>query len=121
MKPYFKTKTGAGWGAGSGVGKRRLFFAIILQLRISWGFCCGAMGSVVSLEPWDAGWGGFCCFLCFFFFELFRASPVAYGGSQARGLMGVVAAGLHHSHSHSNEGSKPHLQPMLQLMATPDP
>ena len=35
-------------------------------------------------------------FLLFFFF---RASPVAYGSSQARSPMGATAAGLHHSHS----------------------
>ena len=38
----------------------------------------------------------------FFFFGLFafyRAAPVAYGDSQARDLIGTVAAGLHHSHS----------------------
>ena len=34
----------------------------------------------------------------FFFFSYFRAAPVAYGGSQARGQIGVVATGLHHSH-----------------------
>ena len=33
------------------------------------------------------------------FFLLFRAAPEAYGGSQARGLIGATAAGLHHSHS----------------------
>ena len=33
-------------------------------------------------------------FLFFFFFCLFRAAPVAYGGSQGRGLIGTVAAGL---------------------------
>ena len=27
----------------------------------------------------------------------FRATPVAYGGSQARGLIRVIAAGLRHS------------------------
>jgi len=36
-----------------------------------------------------------------------RAAPSAYGGSQARGLIGAGAAGLHHSHS--NEGSEPRL------------
>ena len=38
-------------------------------------------------------------FLSFFFwsFFLFRATPVAYGGSQARGLIGATTAGLHHS------------------------
>ena len=38
-------------------------------------------------------------FLFFFSFCLFRAVPTAYGGSRARGLIGAVAAGLHHSHS----------------------
>ena len=32
-----------------------------------------------------------------FFFAFSRATPAAYGGSQARGLIGVVAVGLHHS------------------------
>ena len=35
--------------------------------------------------------------LFYFVFCLFRATAVAYGGSQARGLIGVVAASLHHS------------------------
>ena len=30
-------------------------------------------------------------------FCLFRAAPMAYGGSQARGLIGAVPASLHHS------------------------
>ena len=30
---------------------------------------------------------------------LSRAAPTAYGGSQARGQIGAVAASLHHSHS----------------------
>ena len=58
----------------------------------------------------------------FFFFCLFafsRAAPLVYGGSQARSQIRAVAAGLRQSHS--NEGSKPHLQPTPQLMATPDP
>ena len=38
---------------------------------------------------------------------LFRAVPVAYGVSQARGLIRVRAAGL--NHSHSNTRSEPHL------------
>ena len=54
-----------------------------------------------------------------FFFCLFRATPVAYGGSQARGLIGAAAAGLRHSHS--NAGYELHLQPTPQLTATPDP
>ena len=39
--------------------------------------------------------------LFFFFFCLFRATPAAYEGSQARGLIRAVAASLHHSHSHT--------------------
>ena len=35
--------------------------------------------------------------LFFFSFGIFRATPTAYGGSQARGLVGATATGLHHS------------------------
>ena len=42
----------------------------------------------------------------------------AYGGSQARDLIGAVATGLRQSHS--NAGSEPRLQPTPQLTATPD-
>ena len=38
----------------------------------------------------------------FFFIFLFRAVPLAYGGSQARGRIGATAAGLRHSHSNSD-------------------
>ena len=58
----------------------------------------------------------------FFFFCLFafsRAAPAAHGVSQARGLIGAVASGLHHSHS--NAGSQLCLRPTPQVMATPDP
>ena len=51
--------------------------------------------------------------------HLFRATPLAYGSFQARGLIGAVAAGLHHSHR--NSGSESHLRPTLQLTATPGP
>ena len=47
------------------------------------------------------------------------AAPMAYGGSQARGQIKAVAAGLHHSHS--NVGSEPHLWPTPQLTAMTDP
>ena len=50
---------------------------------------------------------------------LFRAAPVAYGGTQARGQIAATAAGL--QHSRSNAGSKPYKQPVPQLTATPDP
>ena len=64
----------------------------------------------------------FLFFFFFFFLVLFGiswAAPVAYGGSQARGLIRAVAAGLRQSHS--SVGSEPHLRPTPQLMATPDP
>ena len=57
-------------------------------------------------------------FLETFFVCFFRAAPAAYGGSQAKGQIRAVAAGLHHSHS--NADSKPCLQPTPQLKATPD-
>uniref|UniRef100_A0A8D1SYM9 Cathepsin L n=1 Tax=Sus scrofa TaxID=9823 RepID=A0A8D1SYM9_PIG len=52
-------------------------------------------------------------------FFFFRAAATAYGGSQAKGQIQATAPGLRHSHS--NAGSKPHLQPTPQLMAMPDP
>ena len=55
----------------------------------------------------------------FSFFCLFRAAPAAYGGSQSRGLIGAVSAGLYHSHS--NAGSERRLQLKPRLTATPDP
>ena len=36
-------------------------------------------------------------FLSFCSFTFFRATPTTYVGSQARGLIGAVVAGLHHS------------------------
>ena len=58
----------------------------------------------------------------FFFFCLFAFSSAAleaYGGSQARGQIEAVVAGL--CQRHSNVESKPRLQPTPQVMATPDP
>ena len=44
-------------------------------------------------------------FILFLFGLLsFRGTTTAYGSSQARGLIGAAAAGLHHSHS--NAGSE---------------
>ena len=58
----------------------------------------------------------FCFCFCFL---LFRAVPVAYGGSQARGPVGAAAARLHHSHSIA--GSELHLRCAPQPTATLDP
>ena len=43
--------------------------------------------------------------------------PAAYGGSQARSLIGAVRL----LQSHSSTRSEPHLQATPELMATPDP
>ena len=56
--------------------------------------------------------------ICAFFF--FRVTPVAYRSSQARGRIGAVAAGLHHSYS-KHGIREPRLQPTPQLVAMPDP
>ena len=37
----------------------------------------------------------------FVFLSFFRAAPMAYGGSRARGPIGATAAGLRHSHSNT--------------------
>ena len=63
---------------------------------------------------------GIMSFLLFFFLLLlFRATPVEYGGSKARGRIVAAAASL--CHSHSNARYEPHLPPTPQLTATPDP
>ena len=52
-------------------------------------------------------------FFFLFFFWLFRAAPVVYGCSQARGWIWAAAAGC----SHSSSRSEPHLWPTPQLTA----
>ena len=47
-------------------------------------------------------------FSFFFLILLFRATPTAYGGPQARDPIRAAAAGPRHSHS-NNAGSEPHL------------
>ena len=52
--------------------------------------------------------------LFFYLFAFSRAAPTAFGGSQARGLIRAVAAGLHHSHSNAGSlthGAKPGIEP----------
>ena len=52
---------------------------------------------------------GISTFIFLSFFAISWAAATAYGGSQARGQIGAVAASLRQSHS--NAGSEPHLQP----------
>ena len=49
----------------------------------------------------------------------FRAAPLSYGNSQARGQIGAAVARL--CHSHCNTRSESYLQPTLQLTAMLDP
>ena len=61
-------------------------------------------------------------FIYLFIYHLFfRAAPTAYGGSQARGPIGAVASGLHHSHSNVGSELRLHLRPIPQITAMPDP
>ena len=60
----------------------------------------------------------FSFFFFFCFFAISWAALTAYGGSQDRGQIGAVAAGL--GQSHSNAGSELRLQPTPQFTATPD-
>ena len=50
---------------------------------------------------------GILFYFVYFFIYIFSVTPAAYGGSQARGQIGVIAAGLYHSRS--NVGSEPSL------------
>ena len=77
-------------------------------LQDSWRLSCSMS---ISLPPWV------CIIkrhskLFLFFPRLSRATPIAYASSQARGGIGAVAAGLHHSHS--NRGSETRLGPTPQ-------
>ena len=69
-------------------------------------FCC------LHYDPYTELSAVFFSFFFFFVFVFcfvlfFRAASTAYGGSQARGPIGVTADSLRHSHS--NAGSEPHL------------
>ena len=55
----------------------------------------------------------------FFLIFNFRATPVAYGSSKARGQIRAAAAGLYHRYS--NARFEPHLQPTPRLVTTEDP
>ena len=70
-------------------------------------FCpCCCLGQ--ELLPWPRSWQMHARTpVPVTFFGLFRAAPVAYGGSQARGQLRAVAASRHHSHS--NTRSEPRL------------
>ena len=58
-------------------------------------------------------------FIYFLIFIFVFFCPIAYGGSQARGLIGATAASLHQSHSNTRSELGLRLTP--QLTATADP
>ena len=71
-------------------------------------------------DVFSARLANICGFRHFFFvFLSLWGAPEACGGSQARGLIGAVAASLHHGRS--NARSELPLRPTPQLAATPDP
>ena len=78
---------------------------------------------VDSQVPWVCSWRATCPTVLFSVSFLFSEGGMHPRHmeflSQARGRMGAVAAGLHHSHSHT--GSDPRLGPTPQLTAMPDP
>ena len=61
----------------------------------------------------------FVCLFVFVFLSFVSTTPVAYGGSQARGQVGAIVTAL--CHSHKNARSEPYLRPTPQLMATSCP
>ena len=81
------------------------FAAMTICLHIIYGYFCAKMAEELQQRLYNFLF----FFFLFFFVFFFRAAPTAYGGSQARGLVLAIAAGLHHSHS--NARSKPHLRP----------
>ena len=87
-----------------------------------------SLGSAVQVDRTQGYWilcskpRQHLCYFTVFYFCLFvfsRAALVAYGGSQARDPIGAVAASLRQSHS--NTGSKPHLEQTPQLTTPMDP
>ena len=56
---------------------------------------------VTILHDREVGFVCVCVCVCVCLFAISWATPVAYGGSQARGLMGAVATGLRQSHSNA--------------------
>ena len=76
----------------------------------------GTLSGYPSLTNWKLRIRGI---FVFFVGLLFRATPAAHGGSQARSPIRATAASLRHSYSNSR--SNPCLQTIPQLMAMPDP
>ena len=73
---------------------------LTLWTRCTSAFCFYPTGQ--CSEPMGTMYGHVYFYLFLFFaFCLFGVSPLAYGCSQTRGLIGAVATGLRHSHSNA--------------------
>ena len=66
-----------------------------------------ATGVVLKIKIKKPSKFDYVLFVYLFIFVFSKAAPVAYVGSQARGLIGAVASSLRRSHS--NSGSDPHV------------
>ena len=85
--------------------------AALFKIAIRWKNLCPSADEWVN-KMWHI-------YIFLLSFCLFQAAALAHGGSQARGLIGAIAASLHHSHSYAR--SEPRLRPTPQLTATPGP
>ena len=90
-----------------------IFYKLLIAVLCLWGSC------VSNTLSWDFLFHSHMVYFVLFFLYclFFRATSMAYGGSQSRGLIGAASL----PHSHSNARSEPYLQPTPQLMAIPDP
>ena len=83
-------------------------WSVVLSIQrgkgVGWRQC------LVYIKTEYVDWRVYVSFFLAFFFCFFRAVPAACGGSQARGWIRAISAGQ--CHSHSNVGSKTHLQPI---------
>ena len=64
--------------------------------------------------PTRMGWNRHFIIFKIIIFVFLGPHPTAYGGSQASGLIGAVADGLHHSHSNAGSlthGARPGIEP----------
>ena len=97
--------------------KNTELFLIIMQ-KVTTEVCFSNLRSLPFLtwtnEMLNFLWQG--KYISCLFFLFFRATPTAYGGSQATGWIKAVASGLRNSHS--NARSELHLWPTPQLTAS---
>lgn len=101
-------RKGKKWPQGDKVTPNRPAFSSLLFFHCPDPWACNPAISLASIT-FLSSTIAFILFFLFFVFCLFRAAPTACGISQARGLIGPVAADLHLSHS--NTGSEPCLRP----------